>query len=57
MKKTVVAGSMILALIAGSAFAMVSGSGHSAMHGGQMSGSMDVCSTNHGCMDRHRLLR
>ena len=50
MKKTVVAGSMILALIAGSAFAMGGGSGHGSMHGAQMSGSMDACSTNHGCM-------
>ena len=51
MKKTVIAGSMILALIAGSAFAMGGGSGHGSMHGGQMGGSMGQGSMNSGSMD------
>lgn len=55
MKKTIVVGSMVLALITGTAFAMGSSSEHGAMHGGQMSGSMDACSTNHGCMDHESM--
>ncbi len=51
MKKAVIAGSIILALIAGSAFAMGGGSGHGSMHGGQMGGSMDQGSMNNGSMD------
>jgi len=51
MKKAVIAGSMILALIAGSAFAMGGGSGHGSMHGGQMGESMGQGSVNSGSMD------
>ena len=56
MKNTIIAGSLILTLIAGSAFAMGGGSGRDSMQGGQMGGgqmggSMDSGSMNNGSMD------
>lgn len=56
MKKTVIMGSMIFTLIAGSAFAMDCGSGHGSMHGGrtgdgQMGEATVRGSVNHSSMD------
>ena len=51
MKNTIISGSLILVLIAGSAFTMGGGSGHGAIHNGQMGGSMDSGSMNPGPMN------
>ena len=55
MKNTIIAGSLILTLIAGSAFAIGGGSGHGSMQGGQMDGSMDSGSMNHGSIDHESM--